>query len=358
MKVCILGTGLTTLTLAKALVNQKIFVEIFSNKKKEIIDQSRTIGITKSNVDYFNKNIINIEKIIWQIKKIEIFSQKKNKEKLLNFENNNEQIFSIVKNYKLKKILEQSLIKSKFFKRYYLEKFTYEIHNYDLIINLDFSNSISKKFFSKKIIKKYKSTAHTAVLRHERIDNRTASQIFTKIGPLAFLPISNTETSIVYSIKNSENLKKEKFLELIKKHNLTYKIENIDKISSFELSSMSLRSYYHKNILAFGELIHKIHPLAGQGFNMTLRDIKVLLEIIKNKQDLGLQLNSSVNQEFQKNMQHTNFIFSSGVDLIYEIFNIEGKLKSNFFINTLKYLGNKESINKIFRKIADNGLVY
>ena len=61
MRVCILGCGLTSLTLAKALVNQNIYVEIFTNKKKKTIDKSRTIGITKSNVDYLNDNIVNIE---------------------------------------------------------------------------------------------------------------------------------------------------------------------------------------------------------------------------------------------------------------------------------------------------------
>ena len=80
--------------------------------------------------------------------------------------------------------------------------------------------------------------------------------------------------------------------------------------------SASLRNYYHTNVLAFGELIHKIHPLAGQGFNMTVRDIKILLEIIQNKIDLGLQLNSSVNQEFEKNTKHRNYIFSNGIDFI------------------------------------------
>ena len=90
--------------------------------------------------------------------------------------------------------------------------------------------------------------------------------------------------------------------------------------------SASLRNYYHKNILAFGELTHKIHPLAGQGFNMTIRDIKILLEIIQNKIDLGLPINSSVNQEFQKNTKHRNFIFSNGIDFIYEFFNYESKI--------------------------------
>ena len=175
---------------------------------------------------------------------------------------------------------------------------------------------------------------------------------------LAFLPISDKETSIVYSVKNSAKIKKENLIELINLHNPKYKIKKIKKISSFELSSLNLRNYYHKNILAFGELIHKIHPLAGQGFNMTVRDIKILLEIIQNKIDLGLPINSSVNQEFQKNTKHTNFIFSNGIDFIYEFFNYESKAKNNFLLNSLKYIGRKNSINNMLKKLADNGLNY
>ena len=91
------------------------------------------------------------------------------------------------------------------------------IHNkYNLLINLNFSNLITKKFFSKKIIKKYKSLAYTTlILEHEKIDNKIARQVFTKIGPLAFLPISDKETSIVYSIKNTAKIKKENLIELI-----------------------------------------------------------------------------------------------------------------------------------------------
>ena len=59
MKVCILGSGLSALTLAKGLVNQNIYVDIFSQKKNEKINKSRTIGISKSNFNYFNRDIIN-----------------------------------------------------------------------------------------------------------------------------------------------------------------------------------------------------------------------------------------------------------------------------------------------------------
>ena len=77
MRICLIGSGLTSLALAKALVNQNIHVDILSDKKKQLIDQSRTIGITKSNVEYFNSNIINLKKIGWKLDKIEIFSVQK-----------------------------------------------------------------------------------------------------------------------------------------------------------------------------------------------------------------------------------------------------------------------------------------
>ena len=85
MRIGIIGSGLTSLTLAKALVNQNIYVDILRDKKKQVIDQSRTIGITKSNVEYFNNNIVNIDKIIWKLNKIEILSDKLNQKNYWNF---------------------------------------------------------------------------------------------------------------------------------------------------------------------------------------------------------------------------------------------------------------------------------
>ncbi len=358
MKICIIGSGLTSLALAKALVNKNIHVDVLNDKKKQTIDQSRTIGITKSNIEYFNNNIINIDKIIWKLNKIEIFSEKLIKEELLEFKDNNQELFSMVRSFDLYNVLEKSLKGNKFFKRYNDGSLINIQNKYNLLINLNFSNLISKKFFSKKIVKKYKSSAYTLIIEHQKINNKIARQIFTKIGPLAFLPISEKETSIVYSIKNTAKIKNENLKKLINQYNSIYKIKNIKKISSFELLSVNLRNYYHKNILAFGDLIHKIHPLAGQGFNMTVRDIKTLLEIIQIKIDLGLPINSSVNEEFQKKTKHRNFIFSNGVDFIYEFFNYDGKTKNNFLINSLKYMGRKDSINNMLKKIANNGLNY
>ena len=75
-------------------------------------------------------------------------------------------------------------------------------NKYKLIISSDSTHPFTKKFFSKKIEKNYNSYAYTSTIIHKKIKNHTAFQNFTNNGPIAFLPISDTETSVVYSIKS------------------------------------------------------------------------------------------------------------------------------------------------------------
>jgi len=355
MKVCILGSGLTSLTLAKTLVNQGIYVDIYLSKNNLDKDKTRTIGISKTNIDFFNKYILNIEKILWDINKIEIYSESLNNEKILNFKNSNHKLFSILKNYELFNYIYSKLIKDKLcnFKKVTISSNLLK-KNYDLFINCDFSNSITKKFFQKQIKKNYHSFAFTSIIKHKKIKNNTAIQIFTTKGPFAFLPISNNETSVVYSIRGESQIDLNYF---INRYNKNYEIISFGKVKSFNLKSSSLRSYYYKNILAFGDLLHKLHPLAGQGFNMTIRDIREILNLIKLRKNNGLALDSSICMDFEKNLRHKNIIFSSGVDFIYEFFNLESKMNNQILSRSVKLLGKNKLVNNFFTNIADNGLI-
>ncbi len=351
MKVCIIGNGLVSLTLAKALVNESISVDIISNKKKVAYNKGRTLGISKSNVEFFNKNILNIEKLLWDINKIEIYSEKLKNNKILNFQNNNQRLFSIIENYKLYNLLFSKLKKNKYlnFKANLDEK------KYKLIINCDHKSKITKKIFFKKFYKNYKSRAFTTIIKHEKInDNNIASQIFTQNGPLAFLPIKKDHTSIVYSVRGKKeiNLK-----NVIEKYNAKYKIINIDKIYSFDINFSNLRNYYHKNILAFGDLLHQLHPLAGQGFNMSIRDIKELLKLVKFKIAHGLELDSSICMSFEKNTKHKNYLFSNGIDLIYELFKLESSSNIDVLSKSIKLMNKNYNFNNFFTKFADKGFI-
>ena len=356
MKVSILGNGLTSLTLAKMLVNEGIKVDVFSDGKNQKINKVQTLGISKSNIDFFNKKILNIKKFLWEIKKIEIYSDSLKNEEILNFENKNKVLFSILYNFNLYNSLFSSLNRNKLIT--FKNKIDYQSlikKKYNLIFNCDQNHPISKRFFYKKIDKDYKSFAYITIFQHKNIlNNHIASQIFTPKGPIAFLPISSRETSVVYSAKGKRDVN---LNEYIKKYNFKYEILKIKETLSFPLKSSNLRSYYHGNIIAFGDLLHKLHPLAGQGFNMTIRDIKELYNLIIFKKEHGLDLDTSICTAFEKKTKQSNYLFSQSVDFIYEFFNIENKINSRALSKSIKFFGRNKLVNNFFKNFADNGAV-
>ena len=362
MNVCIIGEGLAALSLAKSLINKKINVHYYHKSGNSNFFSNRTIGISKSNFEFFKEKIFQIPKNnYWKINKIEIYTDKIGKENLLKFENDKNDLFYLIKNDELLKLLKNNLIKSKFFKKIILKRNANEEFlnkkEYDLIINCDANNFLAKKYFTKKISKNYYNLAYTTILKHKKIENNTATQIFTKQGPIAFLPISNIETSIVYSIDiKSKKFNNNEVIDLINKNNPKYKINKIDKLNSFKLSSSNLRNYHHKNILAFGDMLHRVHPLAGQGFNMTIRDLKILSQIIDDRIELGIQLDSFILDEFEKKTKDKNFVFSKAIDLIYEAFNLDKKIKNKSFSKIIKSVGKNKNFNDYFIKLANTGL--
>ena len=102
MNICIIGDGLTSLSLAKNLINKKINVHFYHKNKIKNLSTTRTIGISKNNLEFFRKEICKIpKKIFWKIKKIEIYSEKLEHKKLLRFENDKDDLFYMLKNDEL-----------------------------------------------------------------------------------------------------------------------------------------------------------------------------------------------------------------------------------------------------------------
>ena len=89
---------------------------------------------------------------------------------------------------------------------------------------------------------------------------------------------------------------------------------------------------------------------------MTLRDIRTLVDIIKNKQALGLPIDSLVNKEFEDTIKHKNYIFSNGVDLVYEFFNLERKINNNTLSKSVKIIAKNPFINRLLINFADKGI--
>ena len=173
------------------------------------------------------------------------------------------------------------------------------------------------------------------------------------------MPISNNETSIVFSVLNNDNAFDEKKIkELILKYNSKFKIKSFVNFEKFNLKYLILRKYFYNNILSFGDHLHKIHPLAGQGFNMTLRDIKIFSGLIQERLDLGLPLDSFILKQFEEKTKSKNYIFSTGIDFIYEFFKLENKYGNKYSNQILSAVGKNNTFSKYVSKIADNGLFF
>jgi len=362
MNVCLIGNGLTNLVLAEVLESKNIGVTILFDSKKTNNFNSRSIAISNKNYDYLNNDVINIKKISWPINNIEIFKETSIAKKIFNFKNKQNNLFFTIKYNNFYNLIKNKIKKNKKIKFLKTNKILYKNlinNNYDLIINSDSRSSISKDFFNKKIIKDYKSTAFTTLIKHQEIKNNIATQIFTNYGPLAFLPISNNETSIVFSVLNNDYAFDEKKIKkLILKYNSKFKIKSFVNFEKFNLKYLILRKYFYNNILSFGDHLHKIHPLAGQGFNMTLRDIKIFSDLIQERLDLGLPLDSFILKKFEEKTKSKNYIFSTGIDFIYEFFKLENKYGNKYSNQILSAVGKNNTFSKYVSKIADNGLFF
>ena len=129
------------------------------------------------------------------------------------------------------------------------------------------------------------------------------------------------------------------------------------KIQSFPLYLNLETKYFNKNVLILGQGIHSIHPIAGQGFNLILRDIKKLSELNDKKTRLGIAIkNSFLLKEFYDLRNPENTIIGLGNDLTNSFF------KRNKILDPLKYLlleniKNNQNLKKVSRIIADKGLL-
>ena len=111
--------------------------------------------------------------------------------------------------------------------------------------------------------------------------------------------------------KNILILLKKRIKKIINTKNLKF-----NKISSYPLKLSIKKNYYKNNTLILGDGLHTVHPIAGQGFNLVLRDIKVLKDLIKFNLSLGLTIkDSNILSEFCVNRKPENIFLGLGIDL-------------------------------------------
>lgn len=159
-----------------------------------------------------------------------------------------------------------------------------------LLIAADGANSWVKKALNFSTSEKsYNHHAIIATVSTKLPHQQTAYQRFTDAGPLAFLPLQDPhQCSIVYSCH------KEKYQQLLSSNDDTFKkklaedfdyqlgqITETSERISFPLTERHCKEYVRPHIALVADAIHTIHPLAGLGLNLGLKDIASLANYIK-----------------------------------------------------------------------------
>ena len=359
-RICIVGDGLsglmTTLSLNKL---EGLEIHLISKKNNHSKDK-RTTAISASNYDFFNEVLDKLDKkLFWPSKKIDLFYETKDQNmNFLNFSENNKNLMYVFENNKIKDVLLKEIKKKKI---KILQKNINEVKDldgYDMkVLCLGRFSKIYKSIIDKRSLDKdYKEIAITGYVKHS-LKNLNTAQYFLKEGPLAILPYSKNNFSFVWSVdkeffkKDINLVVKSKICEVLK----TKKID-ISNQQSYPLTLNLKRTYYKNDILILGEGLHTIHPIAGQGFNLVLRDINKLQEILKYYSGLGMSLKSSpALEDFTSNRKFENIITGIGIDLTHNFFK-QNKLLDPFKETILKRILKNHTLKTISKFISNQGL--
>ncbi len=156
-----------------------------------------------------------------------------------------------------------------------------------LLIAADGRNSPTRELAGFEVLSgEYKQTAIVANVTTELPHQEVAWQRFLSTGPLAFLPLANGQSSIVWSCDNEFgeeiiSASDEDFCSALAQafeHKLG-EITNTSQRASFKLGWHRCERWLENRILLLGDAAHSVHPLAGQGLNLGFSDVEVLIQL-------------------------------------------------------------------------------
>lgn len=143
----------------------------------------------------------------------------------------------------------------------------------------------------------YKSLALTLPIKAEQAHHGIARQYFLPTGPIGFLPYETHKLSLVWSVNEAYGrlllkTEQEAFLHEVQVScGYPYgSIEVLAKPSSFPLTHRVAQKLILPRSVLIGDAVSKIHPLAGQGFNLAIKDIESLMQLLCESRELGLDI--------------------------------------------------------------------
>jgi 2-octaprenyl-6-methoxyphenol hydroxylase len=174
----------------------------------------------------------------------------------------------------------------------------------------------------------YDQTGIVTTVAHEKPHQGLAQEYFLPPGPFAILPMTGNRCSLVWTER------RETAKALMQLGDAPFTVELRRRFGgylgaatpvgprwSYPLSLQIARSYVAPRLALVGDAAHAIHPIAGQGFNLGLRDVAALSEILVEAHRLGLDIGArEVLEKYQRWRRFDNFALAAATDVLNRLF--------------------------------------
>ncbi len=211
-------------------------------------------------------------------------------------------------------------------------------------------------------------TIITGYLECKNFNNSTAKQIFLKNNFIGLLPLNDKKNLInfVWSIDNKIlNTNKfnyhEKIIQMLNKfflkNNLIFnspisKEDKFKRVQTYPMNVKFVNNPFNERIILIGDAAHTIHPLAGQGFNLSIEDCFDMVKCLKNAKFVGKDFGTLSLLKTYNNIRKTrkNFI-TLATTLIFYIFSMKNNQLNNIINYGIEKI-DKNSLKEIFKILA------
>ncbi len=199
-----------------------------------------------------------------------------------------------------------------------------------LVIGADGRNSLTRDHMNVKTWNRdYNQTALVCLINHDKPHNGLALEHFRTQGPFAVLPFTNDDngthrSAIVWTVEGGDaqswmDCSIETFQTAIQTRcgDLFGSINVVGSRAAWPLNVVKAHTYVTDRMVIIAEAAHGMHPIAGQGLNMSLRDIAAITEILKDVSDPG---NQALLQSYQNLRSRDNWSMVIATDKLNDLF--------------------------------------
>lgn len=180
----------------------------------------------------------------------------------------------------------------------------------------------------------YDHTAIVTMIEHEVPHGNIAFELFYPTGPFAILPMRpGTRSAIVWSVRSKDapaylGLPERAMVAELEKRmgGFLGQLRLIAPASSYPLGFHHAERYIDERLVLVGDAAHGIHPIAGQGLNMGLRDVAALAEVLVEGARLGLDLgDAQLLERYQRWRRLDNAMVAGATDMLNRLFSLPGR---------------------------------